>query len=124
MTELWETTFAEKQMWRSEPSRSAVFARDCFARMGATEILLRRWKRLDLGARAVPRNSQLIERLKVQPELGTVPEEVTEPQGCLAGDGSLPLDDRGHAVRRHRRIVVYRLGYGGPRYSIQTTEAC
>ncbi|APR77023.1 Methyltransferase [Minicystis rosea] len=41
MTELWETAFTEKQMmWGAEPSRSAVFARDYFARTGAKEILV------------------------------------------------------------------------------------
>lgn len=41
MTELWETTFAEKQMMLgTEPSRSAVFARDYFARVAAKEILI------------------------------------------------------------------------------------
>ena len=41
MTELWENTFADKQMmWGAEPSRSAVFAGDYFARMGAKEILI------------------------------------------------------------------------------------
>jgi len=41
MTELWESTFAEKQMMLgTEASRSAVFARDYFARVGAKEILI------------------------------------------------------------------------------------
>ncbi|WP_437874664.1 class I SAM-dependent methyltransferase [Sorangium sp. So ce513] len=41
MTELWETVFKDKQMmWGPEPSRSAVFARDRFARLGAQEILI------------------------------------------------------------------------------------
>ncbi len=41
MTELWEPTFAEKQMMLgAEPSRSAVFARDYFARVGAKAILI------------------------------------------------------------------------------------
>ncbi|WP_437476006.1 class I SAM-dependent methyltransferase [Sorangium sp. So ce1014] len=41
MTELWESVFADKQMmWGPEPSRSAVFARDYFARSGAKEILV------------------------------------------------------------------------------------
>ena len=41
MTELWENTFADKQMmWGAEPSRSAMFARDYFARVGAKEILI------------------------------------------------------------------------------------
>jgi len=41
MTELWETTFAEPQtMLGTEPSRSAVFARDYFARVDAKEILI------------------------------------------------------------------------------------
>jgi SAM-dependent methyltransferase len=41
MTELWEAAFADKQMmWGPEPSRSAVFARDYFARTGAKEILI------------------------------------------------------------------------------------
>ena len=41
MAELWETTFAEKQMMLgTEPSRSAVFARDYFTRVGAKEVLI------------------------------------------------------------------------------------
>ncbi|WP_437579371.1 class I SAM-dependent methyltransferase [Sorangium sp. So ce887] len=41
MTELWESVFADKQMvWGPEPCRSAVFARDYFARTGAKEILV------------------------------------------------------------------------------------
>ncbi|WP_438014143.1 class I SAM-dependent methyltransferase [Sorangium sp. So ce315] len=41
MTELWETVFKDKQMmWGPEPSRSALFARDYFARGGAKEILV------------------------------------------------------------------------------------
>ena len=41
MTELWENTFADKQMmWGSDPSRSAMFACDYFAGIGAKEILI------------------------------------------------------------------------------------
>ncbi len=41
MPELWETTFADKQMmWGAEPCRSAAFARDYFARACAKEILI------------------------------------------------------------------------------------
>lgn len=41
MTELWEAMFASRQMmWGSEPSRSALFARDYFASMGAKDILI------------------------------------------------------------------------------------
>ncbi len=41
MTELWETTFADKQMmWGPEPSRSAVFARDYFEGRGDKDILI------------------------------------------------------------------------------------
>ena len=60
-----------------------------------------RWKRLDLGARAIPRNPKFVERLEIQPELRSVPEEVSEPQGSIAGDRALPLDDRGDPIRRH-----------------------
>lgn len=41
MTEVWEATFADKQMmWGAEPARSALFARDVFERAGAKDILL------------------------------------------------------------------------------------
>jgi SAM-dependent methyltransferase len=41
MTEFWETAFTEKQlMWGSEPTASAIFASDCFARMGVKDVLI------------------------------------------------------------------------------------
>ena len=41
MTELWEGVFNDKQlMWGREPTMSAVFARDCFARLGAKDVLI------------------------------------------------------------------------------------
>ncbi|MBD7986907.1 class I SAM-dependent methyltransferase [Luteimonas sp. Sa2BVA3] len=41
MAELWETTFVEKQlMWGSEPTASAIFASDYFARMGVKDVLI------------------------------------------------------------------------------------
>lgn len=41
MNELREDTFADEQMmWGAEPSRSAMSARDYFARIGAKEILI------------------------------------------------------------------------------------
>lgn len=41
MTELWEATFTDRQMmWGREPSRSAVFAADWFARTEARDILI------------------------------------------------------------------------------------
>jgi hypothetical protein len=41
MTELWEAAFTDKQMmWGPDPSRSAVFAADYFARAAAKEILI------------------------------------------------------------------------------------
>ncbi len=41
MVEVWETTFADKQMvWGPDPSQSAVFARDYFESAGAQEILI------------------------------------------------------------------------------------
>lgn len=40
-TELWEATFAEKRMmWGVEPARSAIFAKDYFARKGVTDVLI------------------------------------------------------------------------------------
>ena len=40
-TELWEAVFAEKRMmWGVEPTRSAVFASDYFARKGVTDVLI------------------------------------------------------------------------------------
>lgn len=39
--ELWETAFAEKQLiWGLEPTGSALFARDLFARKGVKEVLI------------------------------------------------------------------------------------
>jgi 2-polyprenyl-3-methyl-5-hydroxy-6-metoxy-1,4-benzoquinol methylase len=41
MTELWEAIFIDKQtIWGLEPTRSAVFARDCFVRSGAKHVLI------------------------------------------------------------------------------------
>jgi SAM-dependent methyltransferase len=41
MTEFWETAFTEKQlMWGIEPTESAIFARDYFARMGVKDVLI------------------------------------------------------------------------------------
>lgn len=41
MTEFWETAFIEKQlMWGFEPARSAIFARDYFARTGVKDVLI------------------------------------------------------------------------------------
>lgn len=41
MSEFWEDAFVSKQlMWGLGPSRSALFARDRFVRMGAKEVLL------------------------------------------------------------------------------------
>jgi len=41
MTEFWEAAFAEKQlMWGVEPTRSAIFAADYFARMGSKDVLI------------------------------------------------------------------------------------
>lgn len=41
MTDFWETAFVEKQlMWGFEPTASALFARDLFARAGAKDILI------------------------------------------------------------------------------------
>ncbi len=41
MTEFWEAAFAEKQlMWGWEPTLSAVYARDLFARSGAKRVLI------------------------------------------------------------------------------------
>jgi SAM-dependent methyltransferase len=41
MAELWETAFTKNQMmWGAEPSRSALFARDTFARIGVKEVLV------------------------------------------------------------------------------------
>lgn len=41
MPESWETAFTEKLlMWGLGPARSALLARDCFARAGAKEILI------------------------------------------------------------------------------------
>ena len=41
MTEFWETAFTEKQlMWGFEPTASAIFARNYFARMGVKDVLI------------------------------------------------------------------------------------
>jgi SAM-dependent methyltransferase len=41
MTEFWETAFTEKQlMWGFEPTASAIFARNYFARMGLKDVLI------------------------------------------------------------------------------------
>ena len=41
MTEFWESAFTEKQlMWGREPAKSAIFAKDYFARMGARDVLI------------------------------------------------------------------------------------
>jgi len=41
MVEFWEAAFTEKQlMWGVEPTRSAIFARDYFARMGVKDVLI------------------------------------------------------------------------------------
>ena len=41
MTEFWEAAFNKKQlMWGLEPTASALFARDYFARMGVREVLI------------------------------------------------------------------------------------
>lgn len=41
MSELWETAFTEKHlMWGFEPAKSAIFARDYFARMGVKDVLI------------------------------------------------------------------------------------
>lgn len=41
MTEFWEKAFTEKQlMWGLEPTASALFARDYFARMGVKDVLI------------------------------------------------------------------------------------
>jgi SAM-dependent methyltransferase len=41
MPEFWETAFTEKQlMWGLEPTASAVFASDYFARMGVADVLI------------------------------------------------------------------------------------
>ena len=41
MTEFWETAFTEKHlMWGIEPTESAIFARDYFARVGAKDVLI------------------------------------------------------------------------------------
>ncbi len=41
MSELWEKTFAEKQvMWGLEPTLSALFARDRFVQMGVRDVLI------------------------------------------------------------------------------------
>jgi SAM-dependent methyltransferase len=41
MTEFWETAFLEKHlMWGLDPSASAIFARDYFARRGVKEVLI------------------------------------------------------------------------------------
>lgn len=41
MTEFWETAFTEKQlMWGGEPTDSAIFASDHFARMGIKDVLI------------------------------------------------------------------------------------
>lgn len=41
MSEIWEKTFAEKQlMWGVEPTQSAIFAKDRFVRMGLRDVLV------------------------------------------------------------------------------------
>lgn len=88
----------------SLPSRRAPRNDGAGGCAGRGEILLRRAerrKRLDLSARPVPCNSQFIERLEVQPELRTVPEEVSESKRRIPGDCALPLDDRSDPIRRH-----------------------
>lgn len=41
MTELWESTFADKQlMWGLEPAKSAVFAKDYFLQHGVKNVLI------------------------------------------------------------------------------------
>lgn len=41
MPEFWETAFTDKQlMWGIEPTASALFARDTFARVGVREVLI------------------------------------------------------------------------------------
>jgi SAM-dependent methyltransferase len=41
MSEIWEKTFADKQMiWGLESARSALFARDLFVRSGAKDVLI------------------------------------------------------------------------------------
>lgn len=41
MPEFWETAFTEKQlMWGHEPTASALFARDYFARTGVKDVLI------------------------------------------------------------------------------------
>lgn len=41
MTEFWEVAFTEKQlMWGAEPTRSAIFARDYFTKMGVENVLI------------------------------------------------------------------------------------
>jgi len=41
MREFWETAFAERQLiWGIEPTASAIFATDYFARMGVKDVLV------------------------------------------------------------------------------------
>ena len=41
MTEFWEAVFTDKKtMWGLEPTASAVFARNCFVRSGAKDVLI------------------------------------------------------------------------------------
>jgi len=45
--------------------------------------------------------AQLIEHLQIQPEFGARAEKVRQAQGRVPGNGALPIDNFGYAIRGH-----------------------
>src|SRR5204863_10027360 len=63
--------------------------------------MLKPGKLLHSVADLIPRQPQLIERLKVEPEFRAGAKPVTETQGRIGRDTALPVDDSGNAVYWH-----------------------
>jgi hypothetical protein len=49
-------------------------------------------------------NSEFVQLLQIEPELGAGPEEMRQSQRTIAGDGALTVQDSRYPVRRHSEL--------------------
>jgi hypothetical protein len=59
------------------------------------------WQGFDRLARLLLRQANFIQALQVQPELRRGAEEMSQPQGGVAGNGAASVEDLGNAVGRN-----------------------
>jgi hypothetical protein len=59
----------------------------------------------DIGSEFLFSHAELLDLLKVQPELGTGAEEMSKPHRRIPRDRTLTVDDLGDPIRRHLELT-------------------